>query len=349
MGMVSHYLGIAFCCQVHKCGAITVHLSQSAYIDLLLERFYLQHCKHATTPYRMGLPIDMIPHQHLDMTTKTHLTKDIWCIVGPLNWLALVTWPDISTTVSLLAQHQNDPSHRHLQAAKYVLQYLKSSRDYCISYSSFPNQSSLESFINFPLNPSQITSFADANWDPQDQTIPTPNKIPPELHPFTVCSVSGNLSSILGGHLEWQSGRQKLTARSSTEAEIYATDQCTKKLLQLLHILTDINRLDILPLPTNIFCDNSSCVQCSKNTTTKSLRHTTIREIAVRESAINNIIKVLKIDGRLNPSDIFTNEFKDQKHFLNLRDSILTLLPKTIISYPSNLSAPIAYKINSLI
>jgi len=41
-------------------------------------------------------------------------------LVGSLNWLAHTTHPDLSTIVSLLAQHQSNPSPGHLDAARYA-------------------------------------------------------------------------------------------------------------------------------------------------------------------------------------------------------------------------------------
>jgi hypothetical protein len=44
--------------------------------------------------------------------------------LGSLNWLAHTTHPNLSTVISLLAQHQSNPSTGHLDAAKYVVKYL---------------------------------------------------------------------------------------------------------------------------------------------------------------------------------------------------------------------------------
>jgi len=42
-------------------------------------------------------------------------------LVGSLNWLAHTTRPDLSTVVSLLAQHQSTPLAGRLDAAKHVV------------------------------------------------------------------------------------------------------------------------------------------------------------------------------------------------------------------------------------
>ena len=103
------------------------------------------------------------------------------------------------------------------------------------------------------------------------------------------------------------------------EAEIYATDECTKSLLHLSFIIDGFCHLDeIMPAPTTIYNDNAACVNWSKNTTTKGLCHLQIRENAVRESCINGFIEVKHIFGKLNLSDMFTKEDKDVQHFITL-------------------------------
>ena len=89
---------------------------------------------------------------------------------------------------------------------------------------------------------------------------------------------------------------KKVTARSSAEAEIYATDECVKELLRLQHLFTDTDTLNIFMPgePINVYNDNNACVCWSKSTTTKGLRHITIRENAIRESFDNEFIKVLQ-------------------------------------------------------
>jgi hypothetical protein len=66
-------------------------------------------------------------------------------LVGSLNWLAHTTRPDIATVVSLLAQHQSEPSTGHLDSALYVVNYLASTKTLGIYFTS-RRQTRLESF-----------------------------------------------------------------------------------------------------------------------------------------------------------------------------------------------------------
>ena len=131
---------------------------------------------------------------------------------------------------------------------------------------------------------------------------------------------------MFGGPVHWMSKRQTITARSTTEAEIYATDECVKQLLHLHHLLQDLHLQDtVMPSPTPVMNDNNACVIWSHNMTTKGLRHVQIRENAVRESIEAGFVQVRHVEGENNLADLFTKEDKSVEHFLKIRDQILTV------------------------
>jgi hypothetical protein len=77
----------------------------------------------------------------------------------------------------------------------------------------------MESFLHFPL-PHQVLSMSDANWGPQDNSH---TKLQTELPLFVSRSMSTFYVDFLGP-LHWISKCQTVTAGSSVEAEIYATN-----------------------------------------------------------------------------------------------------------------------------
>ena len=81
-----------------------------------------------------------------------------------------------------------------------------------------------------------------------------------------------------------------------------------------------------MPRPTPIYNDNRACILWSEAMTTKGLRHVQIRENGIREMVLNNDIKVLHIEGKINPADIFTKEDKCAEHYCAIRDTFLTEL-----------------------
>ena len=207
-------------------------LTQQSFIESLLDSLALSSASTSmfTTPYRSGLVIDSIPHKDMSYSDRDTLRLSYQSLVGSLNWLAHTTRPDLSTVVSLLAQHQSNPSPGHYDAAIYATKYTANTKQLGIYFTS-EKRSILETFLHFPL-PSQITSMADANWGPQDASLP---KYPQELPLFTSRSMSAFFIDLFGP-LHWMSRRQTVTANSSAEAEIYATNECVKFLLELVQI-----------------------------------------------------------------------------------------------------------------
>ncbi len=321
---ISYFLGINFTCKRHKDGHVSIMLDQESFVDTVVQDAGLSGdaITEPKTPYRSGLPIDSIPIEEYDNATQEKLTHILQKLVGNLNWLSISTRPDIAPATNMLAKYMAKASKGHIEQAKRVIKYLKGTKHKGILYTS-KDRAKLTSFVKFPLNPSKITALCDANWGPQDQSKPNPDK-PQELDLFKSRSMSGFLLWF-GGPLHWISKRQSITARSSAEAEIYATDECTKQLIHLSYIIEGLNLIEsIMKPPTTIYNDNNACVCWSKTTTTKGLRHIQMRENAIREAVANDFVSVQHIEGKINLSDMFTKEDKDTEHFIFLRDLVLS-------------------------
>ena len=323
-GPLDYFLGINFDCKQSPDGEVSILMTQEAFVDQLLTMTNLHDpsVNPVTTPYRSGFPVDSIPVSSEINPNQDKLTKQMQSIIGCLNWLSTSTRPDISTITNILAKYCSNPTQQHLDHAKYVIKYLKGTRTKGIEFSS-ANTGELQSHVKFPVDPSSVLSLSDANWGPQDQSKPKEGESR-SLDLFKSRSLSGFLIWF-GGPLHWSSKRQTVTARSSAEAEIYATDECTKSLLHLSQMVAGLNLTEaIMPPPTTIYNDNNACVCWSQNMTTKGLRHIQIRENAVRESVQSGFITVRHIAGAINLSDMFTKEDKDTAHFLRIRDIVMS-------------------------
>jgi hypothetical protein len=220
-----------------------------------------------------------------------------------LNWLAHTTMPDLSTVVSILAQHQSDPSPGHYEAMLFVTQYLANTKDLGVYFTS-RRRSTLESFLHFPIL-SKILSISDANWGPQDTSLSTSTQ---DLPLFVSRSMSAFYIDLLGP-LHWMSKHQKVTAASLAEAEIYAMDECVKFLLELSQLLDFLEVHSLFMPPTNIiYNDNKACVDWAKSATSKGLRHIQMRENRIRENIASKFVSICHIDSKLNLADVFTKE-----------------------------------------
>jgi len=98
-------------------------LTQQSFIESLLDslNIHFENISSYSSPYRSGLHIDSIPHQEMSSSSRDRLRLQYQSLIGSLNWLAHTTRPNLSTIVSLLAQHQSMPSQGHYYAELYVV------------------------------------------------------------------------------------------------------------------------------------------------------------------------------------------------------------------------------------
>ena len=300
-------------------------MSQRAFVETLLSQhgFTPESNKTTKTPYRSGFLVDKITSSQIPPHQQHQLESVYRSMVGSFNWLAQSTRPDLATITSILSQYLHRPTPGHIGAARHVLHYLNGTKDLEIAFHSNKNFS-IQSFVHFPINGKiQLAAAADANWGPQDQSVPALNDNS-TVDLFKTRSISGHILA-LHGRVHWSSKRQGITARSSAEAQIYATDRCVRDIQHLSHIIKDLKLHDtLLSQPVKVLNNNMACIMWAGNKTNRNLQHLQINKNVVRKSIQSNTVEILHIPGSVNLSDIFTKEDRDSNHFLSLRNVVLS-------------------------
>ena len=115
-------------------GRVSCHISQLAMIEGTLKKHNRSHCNDAQSPYISRLNIDRIEHDGKNPSAKENLVRKYQSIVGSINWLTIITRPDINTMYSLLSQFNLNPSQGYLDTAKYILRYLKHTSLFLLIY-----------------------------------------------------------------------------------------------------------------------------------------------------------------------------------------------------------------------
>ena len=124
-GIASKFLGMEI--EYDKDGSIKIH--QNQYIRQLLERHGMDDCSPVTTPMDTSVKLAAINAS----TEAAADPSEYASIVGGLMLAACVTRPDIMCAVGQLSQFLNNPSSKHLLAAKRVLRYLQGTSNYGIT------------------------------------------------------------------------------------------------------------------------------------------------------------------------------------------------------------------------
>ena len=122
----------------------TIWLSQSQYIENILERHGIADCKPATTPMEVNLKLEKLDTAEVDVTKYQQL-------IGSLMYGSLGTCFDITHEVGILSCHNHAPGKQHHTAVKWVFRYLQGASDHDIL---FNGKSSVEGPI----------IYSDADW-----------------------------------------------------------------------------------------------------------------------------------------------------------------------------------------
>ncbi len=187
----------------------------SAYANLPLEWFGMSDCNIAKMLYWLDFPIDRIPHVEMSEqewnSSDHHAFND-----GDLIWLNEVTWP---VAVKMLGHYITKPSPGHVNAAHYILRYLKGILEYGITFQiAGCNGMTGNCTREDEEEDDHSTVFTDANRVPQDVSAPLPeNKETWTVTAKEIKSLQGVLITQQDGPTAWGVSRKKWPSHSSCE------------------------------------------------------------------------------------------------------------------------------------
>ena len=101
-----------------------IWIDQQAYIENALKRFELQDGNTTKTPLPAGIHLEK-SEKPVALDTKTYYQQ----IIGMLIYAAIGTRPDIAFVAMRLSQFNNNPTQEHIKYAKYILRYLKGTKE----------------------------------------------------------------------------------------------------------------------------------------------------------------------------------------------------------------------------
>ena len=155
LGEAKYFLGI----KLDRNSNGTLRLSQTNYIENILERFNMTASKQVSSP--------MVPNKNM-MEHKPRSKEDASSMIsvpyreaiGALLYLSIRTRPDIAVAVGTLAKHVQEPHMIHWEGVKRVLRYLQGTKDKALVFRTEER-----------TNPLVLTVYADADWgtDPNER------------------------------------------------------------------------------------------------------------------------------------------------------------------------------------
>lgn len=272
LGPVRQYLGMRINVNENK-SVITV--DQQQYIEQLASRFNMSDCKTYKTPIECKLNVKRADECVSDLPYQM--------LIGSLMYLAVLTRPDISYSVSYLSQFNSCYNYTHWHYAKRILKYLLFTKTYC---------------LRFTKDDSKLKGFVDSDWasDTLDRK-----------------SYSGFCFTMSGSAISWQSRKQKTVSLSSTEAEYIALSEAAREAVYLRNLLHEIIGTFHM---IEVYCDNQSALKLSVSSQSHSRsKHINVKYHFIRDIVKYKYIKIQYLCTEEMTADIFTKGLCPVKHY----------------------------------
>ena len=271
--------------------ARTLHLSQTTYIQKILDRERMHSCNPATTPADPNVRLEKC---QLSYKASEEDKKRYQSAVGSLMYAMLGTRPDIAYAVAKVSQYSVNPGPAHWTAVKRILRYLAGTQDLGLSFQPTGKGKGL----------------TDADWGSGEDRK----------------SVGGYTFLLGSAAICWNSKKQSCVALSSTEAEYMALTQAVKESIWLQAVLSDLTASKHQGEVKNIHVDNQGAIALAKNPEFHvRTKHIDIQYHFIREHIDNQNIVLTYCPTADMTADIFTKALP-QPAFLKHRQS-LGLMP----------------------
>jgi len=226
-------------------------------------------CKPVDTPLSASSKLRLIPGTLYSDPTRYRQ------IVEALQYLTF-TRPNICYAVNKVCQFMHAPTKDHWSAIKRILRYLQATATYSLHIT---RDSSLS-----------LHGFTDADWAGSIDDRK---------------STSGYLVYLGSTPISWKSGKQRIVARSSTEAEYKALADGTAEILWIRSLLTELR----VPSSTvtTLWCDNLRATFLFTNPVFHAhTKHVEIDYHFVRDRVTKQEIQVRFISSKDQLTDVLT-------------------------------------------
>ncbi|KAL0342897.1 UNVERIFIED_CONTAM: Retrovirus-related Pol polyprotein from transposon TNT 1-94 [Sesamum angustifolium] len=267
MGEADVILGIKL---IRSTDGITI--SQSHYVEKIIEKFGYQNSRIARTPYDSS--VALFKNESGVSVAQLRYSQ----IIGSLQYLANGTRPNILFSVSKLARYTSCPDKTHWGALDRVLRYLKGTMLLAIHYGKFP--AVLEGYC--------YTSWIAKNYGTN--------------------GCSRYVFTLGGGPVSWKSAKQTLITRSTFEPELCALDTTSTEAEWLFRLLLQLSIVSQPLPPIVVHCDSQTTTAKvrSRKYNQKTKRHIQVRLKSIRALVSDRVIDIDFVGTKDNVADPLT-------------------------------------------
>jgi hypothetical protein len=291
---IESFLGIEF---LRDDANRTITLRLLGKIDELLAKTNMTDCNAKTTPAEPGFiaTLDDSPVEGPDGDEHRAQMANVpyRATVMSILWISRTGHPECMQAVGQLARVMHKPGLAHWRQAKWLLAYLKGTREDGLVYRHDPTITRASWTLQ---------CYVDANFLPDYG-----GKY------ISLKSTTGWVFFLGGSPISWRSRRQELLADSTCVSEYIAAADAAKMAVHLRLLMADLGHIQ--HDPTIMHEDNESCIKLGKNHCEHDrTKHIDCRAHLVRQYHDLGIIDFHHCPTHLQPGDAFTKSLPAPAH-----------------------------------
>ncbi|CAM8881378.1 unnamed protein product [Rhodiola kirilowii] len=268
-----------------------IYLSQSDYLNKVVDKFAMKSAKSASIPLGGHLELTKAdcPVTDQDKLKMSKIPYDV--AVGSVMYAMLCTRPDLAFAISVLSRFMSNPGENHWLGMKYLLRYLSSTTNIGLMYADFDTKHDIVGYVD--------SDYA-TNKDNRKST-------------------TSFFFTWAGNCISWKSQLQSIVALSSTEAEYIAATEAVKEAICLKGLIKEIQGVSRIPV---LHMDSQSALYlCKDPVYHERTKHIDVRFHFIRDTVESKEIEIRKILGDINTADFGTKIVPTDK-FLFCRESL---------------------------
>nr|GEV72306.1 retrotransposon protein, putative, Ty1-copia subclass [Tanacetum cinerariifolium] len=271
-----------------------IGLCQSAYIEKILKRYYMENSKRGSIPMQEKLRLSKLQGASAPAELKRMQNVPYASAVGFIMYDVRCTCPDVVFAQNVTSRFQQNPDDLHWTTVKNILKYLRNTKDMFLVY---------EGDLKREL---RVSCYTDAGYltDADD-----------------LKSQPGYMFVLNGGAVDWKSAKQSIFATSSAEDEYIATFDASKEAVWVRKFISGLGVVSIIEEPISMYCDNTGAIVIANESgITKGDRYFRAKVHYLHEVIEYCDVKLEKIHTDDNLADPFTKALAFPKHSEHTRN-----------------------------
>nr|GEW62927.1 retrotransposon protein, putative, Ty1-copia subclass [Tanacetum cinerariifolium] len=215
-----------------------IGLCQSAYIEKILKRYYMENSKRETISMQEKLKFSK--SQGASTPSEIQCMKNIpyTLAIRSIMYVVRCTRSDVAFTQNITSRFQQNPGDAHWTAVKNILKYLRNTKDMFLVYGGDTKRELM------------VSCYTDAGYltDADD-----------------IKSQTGYVFVLNGGAVDWKSTKQSIFTTSSINAEYIAAFDASKEAVWICKIISGLGVVFTIEEPINMYCDNTRAIEIAKD------------------------------------------------------------------------------------